>query len=141
MRRIEAMLGADLSDLGRRFEARDVIAPVVARWAGARGCDELRAAFDAAGVCRGACQVVSGDGARRGNRRVMRPRRRGVADCRDPPAARVEAEERNYGCLCAPKAPTILPTLWYAASNVPAIPVGVASSFSVLVRCELGRFE
>ena len=57
MRHIEAMLDVDLSDEGQRFEARDVIAPVVARWVGARGYDEVRAAFDAAGVCWwGPCQ-------------------------------------------------------------------------------------
>ena len=56
MRHVEAMLGVDLSDEGQRFEARDVIAPVVARWVGARGYDEVRAAFDAAGVCWGPCQ-------------------------------------------------------------------------------------
>ena len=56
MRHVEAMLGVDLSDEGQRFEARDVIAPVVARWVGARGHDEVRAAFDAAGVCWGPYQ-------------------------------------------------------------------------------------
>ena len=56
MRHVEAMLGVDLSDEGRRFEARDVIAPIVARWVGARGHDEVRTAFDAAGVCWGPYQ-------------------------------------------------------------------------------------
>ena len=56
MGHIEAMLGVDLSDEGQRFEARDVIAPVVARWVGARGYDDVRAAFDAAGVCWGPYQ-------------------------------------------------------------------------------------
>ena len=56
MRHVEAMLGVDLSDEGQRFEARDVIAPVVARWVGARGYDEVRVAFDAAGVCWGPYQ-------------------------------------------------------------------------------------
>ena len=53
MRHVESMLGVDLSDEGERFEARDLIAPIVARWVGARGYDEVRAAFDAAGVCWG----------------------------------------------------------------------------------------
>ena len=53
MGHVEAMLGVDLSDEGRRFEARDLIAPIVARWVGARGYDEVRAAFDAAEVCWG----------------------------------------------------------------------------------------
>ena len=56
MRHVEAMLGVDLSDEGQRFEARDVIAPVVARWVGARGYDEVRVAFDAARVCWGPYQ-------------------------------------------------------------------------------------
>ena len=56
MRHVEAMLGVDLSDEGQRFEARDLIAPVVARWVGARGYDEVRTAFDAAGVCWGPYQ-------------------------------------------------------------------------------------
>ncbi len=50
---IEAMLGVDLSDEGRRFEARDSIAPIVARWIGARTYEEVRAAFDKADVCWG----------------------------------------------------------------------------------------
>ena len=49
--------GVDLSDEGQRFEARDVVAPVVARWVGARGYDEVSAAiFDDAGVCWGPYQ-------------------------------------------------------------------------------------
>ena len=56
MRHIEEMLGVDLSDEGQRFEARDVIAPIVARWTGARGYGEVRAAFDEAGVCWGPYQ-------------------------------------------------------------------------------------
>ena len=56
MRHIEAMLDVDLSDEGQRFEARDVIAPVVARWVGARAHDAVRAAFDEAGVCWGPYQ-------------------------------------------------------------------------------------
>ena len=56
MRHVEAMLGVDLCDEGQRFEARDVIAPVVARWVVARGYDEVRAAFDEAGVCWGPYQ-------------------------------------------------------------------------------------
>ena len=51
--------------------------------------------------------------ARRGDRRVSRPRRRGFADYREPPTARLKSKERTYGCLCAPKAPTIVPILWY----------------------------
>ena len=56
MRHVEAILGVDLSDEGQRFEARDVVAPVVARWIGARSYDEVRTAFDAAGVCWGPYQ-------------------------------------------------------------------------------------
>ena len=56
MRHVEAMLGLDLSDEGQRFEARDVIAPVVGRWIGARDHDEVRAVFDEAGVCWGPYQ-------------------------------------------------------------------------------------
>ena len=56
MRHVEAMLGVDLSDEGQRFEARDVIAPVVARWVGARRYGEVRSAFDEAGVCWGPYQ-------------------------------------------------------------------------------------
>ncbi|MBF2759723.1 MAG: CoA transferase [Ectothiorhodospiraceae bacterium AqS1] len=50
---LEAMLGVDLSDEGRRFEARDSIAPVVARWIGARDYEEVRRAFERAAVCWG----------------------------------------------------------------------------------------
>ena len=56
MRHIEAMLGVDLSDEGQRYEARDVIAPIIARWVGARGSGEVRAAFDEAQVCWGPYQ-------------------------------------------------------------------------------------
>ena len=56
MGHIEAMLGVDLSDEGQRFEARDIIAPMVARWIGARDYDEMRATFDDAGVCWGPYQ-------------------------------------------------------------------------------------
>ena len=56
MRHVEVMLGVDLSDEGQRFEARDIIAPMVARWVGARGYDEVRAALDEAGVCWGPYQ-------------------------------------------------------------------------------------
>ena len=56
MRHVEAMLGVDLSDEGQRFEARDVVAPIVARWIAARGYDEVRTAFDEAGVCWGPYQ-------------------------------------------------------------------------------------
>ena len=65
MGHVEAMLGVDLSDEGQRFEARDLIAPVVARWIGARGYDEVRTVFDQAGVCWGPYQsfleMVRGD--------------------------------------------------------------------------------
>ena len=56
MRHVEAMLGVDLSDEGQRFEARDLIAPIVARWVGDRGYGEVRTAFDEAGVCWGPYQ-------------------------------------------------------------------------------------
>ena len=65
MGHIEAMLGVDLSDEGQRFEARDLIAPVVARWVGTRAYREVSAAFDGAGVCWGPYQsfleMVRGD--------------------------------------------------------------------------------
>ena len=56
MRQVESMLGMDLSDEGERFEARDLVAPIVARWVGARRYDDVRAAFDEAGVCWGPYQ-------------------------------------------------------------------------------------
>ena len=56
MRHVESMLGVDLSDEGQRFEARDLIAPIVARWVGARCYDDVRAGFDEAGVCWGPYQ-------------------------------------------------------------------------------------
>ena len=56
MGHVEAILGVDLSDEGQRFEARDLIAPVVARWVGDRGYGEVRTAFDEAGVCWGPYQ-------------------------------------------------------------------------------------
>ena len=56
MRHVEAMLGVDLSDEGQRFEARDVVAPIVSRWIAARGYGEVRTAFDEAGVCWGPYQ-------------------------------------------------------------------------------------
>ena len=186
--------------------------PVVARWVGARGYDEVRAAFDAAGVCWGPCQsfleMVSDDPRcstgnplfeevdqpgigrfmmpgsppefRRHEREAIRsvqlrrsvstptrfsprcwdlqapgsercatpesspdpPAPRGFAGYRELPRRRgSKSKERIYGCLCAPKAPMILPTWWYSASNVPAIPVGTASSFSVLLRSSADRFE
>ena len=65
MGHIEAMLGVDLSDEGQRFEARDLIAPIVARWVGARGYDEVCTALDEAGACWGPYQsfldMVRGD--------------------------------------------------------------------------------
>ena len=65
MGHVEAMLGVDLSDEGRRFEARDLIAPIVARWIGVRDYEEVRAALDEAGVCWGPYQsfleMVRGD--------------------------------------------------------------------------------
>jgi len=51
-----AILDVDLEDEERRFEARDLIAPVIQSWVGARTLDEVRAAFDAAGVCWGPYQ-------------------------------------------------------------------------------------
>lgn len=56
MGHVASILGADLSDEGQRFEARDLIAPVIQRWIGSRTLDEVRAAFDAAGVCWGPYQ-------------------------------------------------------------------------------------
>ena len=85
MGHVEAMLGVDLSDEGQRFEARDVIAPVVARSVGARGYDEVRAAFDAGGVCWGGLtsrfwrRCVTTRAARRGIRCSRRSSSRGWA--------------------------------------------------------------
>ena len=212
MRHVEAMLGVDLSDEGQRFEVRDVIAPVVARWVGARGYDEVCAAFDAAGVCwepyQSFLEMVSDDPRcstrnplfeevdqpgigrflmpgsplefRRHEREEIRPAPifgqhtdeilaevlglrapgseryatressrdapapPGGAGYRDPRRHGSKSKERTYGSLCAPKAPMILPTWWYSASNVPAIPVGTASSAStasVPPRLSAGRFE
>ena len=82
-------------------------------------------------------QVVRiGWGVRCGNR-VIRPIRLapvGFAVAREPHRRGSKSRERAYGCLWAPKAPMIAPTWWYLASKVPAIPVGVASSLSLLVR-------
>ena len=57
------------------------------------------------------------------------PAPRGFAGYRELPRRRgSKSKERTYGCLRAPKAPMMLPTVWYEASNVPAIPVGTVPS-------------
>ena len=56
MRQVETMLGVDLDDEGQRYGARDVIAPLVARWISARSLAEVGPVFDAAGVCWGPYQ-------------------------------------------------------------------------------------
>ena len=72
----------------------------------------------------------------RGQRR-RRGSSRQVANCPGRPG---RTKAWTYGCFCAPKAPMMAPTLWYAASNVPAMPVGTVPS-----RCPIsfpgGRFE
>jgi 2-methylfumaryl-CoA isomerase len=57
MKAIEAELGRDFDDEGDRFEARDRIAAVLAPWCAARTLDDVRAAFDAHGVCWGPYQT------------------------------------------------------------------------------------
>ncbi len=54
---IEKMLDVDLSQEGGRFAARDVLAAIIAPWVAARTLDEVRAAFDEAGVCWGPYQT------------------------------------------------------------------------------------
>ena len=54
---IEKMLDVDLSQEGGRFAARDVLAAIIAPWVAARTLEEVRTAFDAAGVCWGPYQT------------------------------------------------------------------------------------
>ena len=53
---LESALGLDFSIEGDRFEATDVIAPVLARWFNARDFHDVCQALDAAGVCWGPYQ-------------------------------------------------------------------------------------
>lgn len=53
---IGPMLGVDLSDEGGRFEAREAISAVLARWCAKRSLAEIRAALDGSGVLWGPYQ-------------------------------------------------------------------------------------
>ena len=57
VRLLAAQLGVDWDDEGDRFEARDEIAALIAPWCAARTLAEVRAAFDAHGVCWGPYQT------------------------------------------------------------------------------------
>lgn len=50
------MLGVDLGDEGARFEARDLITPLIERWTRRHTLAEVGSAFDAHGVCWGPYQ-------------------------------------------------------------------------------------
>ena len=56
MRLLAQQLAVDFDDEGDRFGARDEIAAIVAPWCAARTLVEVRAAFDAHGVCWGPYQ-------------------------------------------------------------------------------------
>ena len=51
------MLGVDFDDEGHRYEARDLIAPLIERWTRQHTLEEIRQAFDANGVCWGPYQT------------------------------------------------------------------------------------
>ena len=53
---LESAMELDFTNEEQRFEARDVIGGLVRRWCARRSLDEVRAAFDAAGVCWGPYQ-------------------------------------------------------------------------------------
>ena len=57
MRALAERLGLDFSDEGDRFVARDEISALLAPWCAARSLDEIRAAWDAHGVCWGPYQT------------------------------------------------------------------------------------
>lgn len=56
LRDLATRLGLDFANEGDRFVAREEIASIVAPWCAARSLDEVRAAFDAHGVCWGPYQ-------------------------------------------------------------------------------------
>jgi 2-methylfumaryl-CoA isomerase len=56
MRLLAAQLGLDFDEEGDRFVARDEIAAIIAPWCAARTLAEVRAVFDAHGVCWGPYQ-------------------------------------------------------------------------------------
>ena len=56
---VEAALGVSFAEEGDRFEGRDIIAGLVARWIGGRSFSDVAQAFDAAGVCWGIYQSIS----------------------------------------------------------------------------------
>jgi 2-methylfumaryl-CoA isomerase len=57
MQALAAELGLDFDEEGGRYNARAQIAAVLAPWCAARTLDEVRVAFDAAGVCWGPYQT------------------------------------------------------------------------------------
>jgi 2-methylfumaryl-CoA isomerase len=57
MAALASELGLDFAAEGDRFAARDRIAALIAPWCAARTLDEVRAAFDAQGVCWGPYQT------------------------------------------------------------------------------------
>jgi 2-methylfumaryl-CoA isomerase len=57
MAALQSRLGLDFADEGDRFRARDDIAAVLAPWCAARTLADIRAAFDARGVCWGPYQT------------------------------------------------------------------------------------
>jgi 2-methylfumaryl-CoA isomerase len=57
MQALGAELGLDFDEEGGRYNARAQIAAVLAPWCAARTLDEVRVAFDAAGVCWGPYQT------------------------------------------------------------------------------------
>jgi 2-methylfumaryl-CoA isomerase len=56
---LETAMGLDFMHEEQRFEGRDVIAGLVRRWCSLRSLADIRAAFDAAGVCWGVYQSFS----------------------------------------------------------------------------------
>jgi 2-methylfumaryl-CoA isomerase len=54
---MEQIAGADFNDEGDRYEARDLIGPIVERWTSGHTLEEVGQAFDANGVCWGPYQT------------------------------------------------------------------------------------
>ena len=55
---LESALGVSYAEEADRFEGRDIIAGLVARWIGARSHADVAQAFDAVGVCWGTYQSM-----------------------------------------------------------------------------------
>jgi 2-methylfumaryl-CoA isomerase len=55
---LESALGVSYAEEADRFEGREIIAGLVARWIGARSYADVAASFDAAGVCWGIYQSM-----------------------------------------------------------------------------------